>query len=179
MRCAELSGHPQLVRAPVVVRLPDGRALRFSGAFFMGREQGCEVHIDDAGVSRRHAEVTRLRGAWIIQDLQSSNGLFVDGARVESARIGDGVTVTLGPDGPVLEIAPEEEADAAPAERAEPATEDSAVLDAYARRYFGDDSGENVGGRTLMIRRAFQMVREQQRRRDRWTSSWWHSRRSA
>ena len=153
----------------VIVQLPDGRALRFSGAFFIGREQGCEVHIDDAGVSRRHAEVARLRGQWIIRDLQSSNGLFVDGERVESAPIGEGVTVTLSADGPILQIAPDEEAVAAPAGRAEPTTEDSGVLDAYAQRYFGDDSDENVGGRTLMIRKAFQKVRDQQRRRHRWT----------
>ena len=153
----------------VIVQLPDGRALRFSGAFFIGREQGCEVHVDDAGVSRRHAEVARLRGQWIIRDLQSSNGLFVDGERVESAPIGEGVTVTLSADGPMLQIGPDEEAVAAPAGRAEPTTEDSGVLDAYAQRYFGDDSDENVGGRTLMIRKAFQKVRDQQRRRHRWT----------
>jgi membrane-bound lytic murein transglycosylase D len=151
----------------LVVRLPDGRILRFRESFYLGREQGCEVQVDDAHASRRHAEVARLRGEWIIRDLQSSNGLFVNGERVDLAPIGEGVTVTLSADGPMLHIGPESEPAPPPTGGAE--SEDSAVINAYARRYLESESDESAGGRTLMIRKAFQKVRQQQRRRHRLT----------
>ena len=152
------------------VRLPDGRALGFSVPFYIGREPGCEVQLNDVHVSRRHAEVLLLRGQWMIRDLQSSNGLFVDGERVDSASIGEGVTVILGADGPALQIHPGTPASAAPGERAERTADESTLLDAYARRYFeseGDD--EPVGDRTLMIRKAFRNIQKQQERRHRVT----------
>jgi pSer/pThr/pTyr-binding forkhead associated (FHA) protein len=116
----------------LIVRLPDGRTLRFSTSFHIGREAGCEVELADAKISRRHAEVSRTGGEWIIRDLQSSNGLYIDGARADRAPIGEGVTITLGADGPTLRIEPEKVAPAAP-ERTDTTEEPS--LDAYAERY--------------------------------------------
>src|SRR6187200_1051377 len=95
------SGVPELV-----VRLTAGRILRYSRPFHIGRDSECEVRLQDAQVSRRHAEVFIARGQWSIRDLQSSNGLFVDGHAVQSSAIGEGVSVTLGADGPSLRIEP-------------------------------------------------------------------------
>jgi len=151
----------------LIVRLPDGHTLRFTSAFHIGRERGCDVEVADTQVSRRHAEVSLVNGAWIIRDLQSSNGLFVDGRPVDAAPIGKGVEVTLGADGPTLSIEPEESA--RPSTDAPEANDDES-LESYAQRYFGsddDDGEESVGGRTLMIRKAFQKVQQQQRRRHR------------
>jgi membrane-bound lytic murein transglycosylase D len=150
----------------LVVRLPNGHTLRFTSSFHIGRERGCDVEVADTQVSRRHAEVSLVKGTWIIRDLQSSNGLFVNGRRVESAPIGRGVEATLGADGPTLTIEPEEFAPAASDSRE---THDDESLDSYAERYFAsdDDEDESVGGRTLMIRKAFQKVQQRQRRRTR------------
>ncbi|HEY2433432.1 MAG TPA: FHA domain-containing protein [Vicinamibacterales bacterium] len=162
----------------LVVRLPDGRSLRLSAAFHIGRDASCEVVVTDNQVSRRHAVVSPEGGHWVVRDLQSSNGLFVDNKRVESAAIDRDTTVRLGVDGPVLRLAPEGAADPQTAIAASPqvpaaASPPSATgesLDAYAQRYFGSDEGdESVGGRTLMIRKAFQKVQQQQRRRTRAT----------
>ena len=149
------------------VRLPDGRVLGFSAPFYVGREPGCEIQLDDIHVSRRHAEVLRLRGQWIIRDLQSSNGVFVDGERVDAAPVGEGVTITLGGDGPVLQIHPAALAHAAPPESVQPASAESTLLDADARRYFESEGDESVGERTLMIRKAFRNLQDQQRRKQR------------
>jgi len=146
----------------VIVRLPGGRTLRFSRSFYIGREAGCDVELPEAGVSRRHAEVSRDGGEWIVRDLQSSNGLFVKGRRVDHAPIGEGLTVSLGADGPAVTIEPEDRAAAAPV-RAESTEEPS--LEAYAQRYFAEGGDEeSVGGRTIMIRKAFQQVQRQQKR---------------
>jgi pSer/pThr/pTyr-binding forkhead associated (FHA) protein len=152
----------------LIVRLSDGTDFRFSRSFHIGRDPECEVQIQDVHVSRRHAVVSLTRGQWSIRDLQSSNGLLVDGERVDHAAIGEGLTVVLGLDGPSLEIYPEATAEEhAPGPR-ESTTEDSVMLDGYAQRYFGSEGDEEVGGRTMMIRKAFHKIQQQQKRRYRW-----------
>ena len=147
----------------LVVRLPDGQTLRFDASFFIGRERGCDVELAHSQVSRRHAQVSLVNGQWIVRDLQSSNGLFVDGQRVETAPIGHGAEIRLGAEGPTLHVEPSR---ATPPNPTETGDEDS--LEAYAQRYFGsDDDDESVGGRTMMIRKAYQKVQQQQRRTQR------------
>jgi hypothetical protein len=150
------------------VRLPDGQVLRFSQPFHIGRDLECEVQIQDVHVSRRHAVVSLVRGQWSIRDLQSSNGLIVDGEHVETAAIGDGINVTLGTDGPSLQIDPEAPPSHAPLEKEPQSTEDSMLLEGYAERYFGSGTEGEVGGRTMMIRKAFQKIQQNQRRKHRW-----------
>src|SRR5215208_3303805 len=146
------------------VRLPDGRVLRFSRPFHIGRDPDCEVQVQDAHVSRRHALVSLARGEWTIRDLQSSNGLIVDGQRVESVQVGDGVRIRLGEDGPLLQIGSEVDLAEAPDTGDAESTEDSVILD----RYFHATGDEEVGGRTMMIRRAFHKYRRKQRRQYLW-----------
>ncbi|MEO6236858.1 MAG: FHA domain-containing protein, partial [Vicinamibacterales bacterium] len=152
----------------VVVRLPDGGASRFSTPFHIGRDPSCEVQVTGVQVSRRHAEVSWERGDWIIRDLQSSNGLFVDGERVETASIRSAIAVTLGAGGPTVQIAPEQMIPAAAPPPAPTPGAPDASLDDYAQRYFGaDNDDESVGGRTMMIRKAYQQVQHRQKRQQR------------
>ena len=54
----------------------------------MGRSRECDVVLADANVSRRHAEI--LPGAadtWTIADLGSTNGVLVNGRRIEGAEL--------------------------------------------------------------------------------------------
>jgi pSer/pThr/pTyr-binding forkhead associated (FHA) protein len=44
----------------------------------IGKEDGCEVKITDAGVSRRHARLARKGNGWFVEDLGSSNGTYVN-----------------------------------------------------------------------------------------------------
>jgi peptidoglycan lytic transglycosylase D len=152
----------------LVVELPDGSVLRFSQTFHIGRDAECEVHIQDVQVSRRHAVVSPGRTQWTFSDLQSSNGSWVGDDRVESASIGDGITVRLGAEGPSVRMHPDVPVSAPPPPQPEEAASEES-LDEYARRYFdsSSDTGQ-VGGRTMMIRRAFQQVQKKQKRRHRW-----------
>jgi DNA-binding NtrC family response regulator len=54
------------------------------------------VRVFDQAVSARHCAVTVERGELWIRDLGSKNGIFVGGARVESARLGPGASFVLG-----------------------------------------------------------------------------------
>jgi pSer/pThr/pTyr-binding forkhead associated (FHA) protein len=45
---------------------------------FIGKEDGCEVKITDAGVSRKHAKLAKKGSGWFVEDLGSSNGTYVN-----------------------------------------------------------------------------------------------------
>ena len=62
----------------------------------IGRGTDCDLRIDDPGVSRHHAELRRSGGDVTLVDLASTNGISVDGERVDSARLRDGAVVMLG-----------------------------------------------------------------------------------
>ena len=87
--------------APVLrVRLADGTVQRFVRSFHIGRDRECELSIQDVHVSRRHAVVLFADGRWSLRDLQSANGVFVDGRPVQIAPIDEDTIVSLGHDGP-------------------------------------------------------------------------------
>ena len=57
------------------------RECRLDGGGVIGRADGCDIHLDDPFVSRRHARVITSEIGTAIQDLGSSNGVFVNGRR--------------------------------------------------------------------------------------------------
>jgi pSer/pThr/pTyr-binding forkhead associated (FHA) protein len=48
----------------------------------IGRDPDCEISIDNIGISRRHATIDRADGKYVLSDLKSHNGTFVQGRRV-------------------------------------------------------------------------------------------------
>lgn len=82
--------HPQRGTARVIV---DGRtAIVGSAGAVIGRSRECDVVLDDANVSRRHAEIRPSGGSWIVLDLGSTNGVKVNGRRIagpQSLKSGD------------------------------------------------------------------------------------------
>ncbi|HUB36801.1 MAG TPA: DUF3662 and FHA domain-containing protein [Solirubrobacteraceae bacterium] len=52
----------------------------------IGRSRDCEIVIEDAGISRRHAELRPSGEGWSVSDLGSTNGLRVNGREVRVAR---------------------------------------------------------------------------------------------
>lgn len=94
---------PASAPAPALASIPAGRAaqivsgggrVELSGkaSYLIGREDpisGIHPEIDTtgsdgdaAGVSRRHAEIIQAGGGWFLQDLNSTNGSFVNNQRV-------------------------------------------------------------------------------------------------
>ncbi len=62
----------------------------------LGRSFEAEAHVDDEAVSRFHAEIRAESGRFIITDLGSRNGTYLDERRVQSALLRDGNAVRLG-----------------------------------------------------------------------------------
>jgi hypothetical protein len=75
-----------------------GETLTFASAeVVLGREDGCDVVLDETGVSRRHARLHHDGGRWVVTDLGSSNGTTVNGARAESRPLASGDRLGIGP----------------------------------------------------------------------------------
>jgi diguanylate cyclase (GGDEF)-like protein len=64
----------------------------------LGRSRGADVQIDEIGVSRKHARIKRIADfALAVEDLGSSNGVFVNGRAVQRAVLQSGDRLQLGP----------------------------------------------------------------------------------
>jgi serine phosphatase RsbU (regulator of sigma subunit) len=64
----------------------------------IGRSGTCDVVLDNEKVSRQHARIFRDPfGRWLVQDLDSHNGIKINGLRVEVYAILPGEVVTIGP----------------------------------------------------------------------------------
>jgi serine phosphatase RsbU (regulator of sigma subunit) len=66
--------------------LKDGEAIGFKLAddvTVLGRAPECQIQLDSNMVSRRHAQVTRDKDAYFVEDLGSGNGTFVNGKRID------------------------------------------------------------------------------------------------
>ena len=51
----------------------------------LGRHSGCDVRLPLPDVSRRHCRFAHQDGSWTVYDLQSTNGVFLNGKRVTAA----------------------------------------------------------------------------------------------
>lgn len=93
-----------------IAALPSGSALLIvrrgpnAGARFLldtdvttvGRHPDADIFLDDVTVSRKHAEFVRHRTAFEVRDLNSLNGTYFDGVRIDTALLSDGAEVQIG-----------------------------------------------------------------------------------
>ncbi|MBD0348855.1 MAG: DUF3662 domain-containing protein [Thermoleophilia bacterium] len=62
----------------------------------IGRSKDCDIRLDDPNVSRRHAEVRREGQTYWVVDLDSTNGVAVNGQRLKRSQLADGDRITVG-----------------------------------------------------------------------------------
>lgn len=63
----------------------------------IGRHPECDIVLNADGVSGKHCMVTQQGNIWLLEDLQSSNGVFVNGSRISSPKqITRNDQITLG-----------------------------------------------------------------------------------
>jgi two-component system, cell cycle response regulator len=64
----------------------------------LGRAKEAHVRIDDPGISRVHARVVRTEeGRFFVEDLKSTNGVFVNGAKADRVELGTADRIQIGP----------------------------------------------------------------------------------
>ncbi len=89
---------------------PDGTAVRrfhlAPGEHVVGSLAGVEVHLEEQGVSRRHARIDVLMdGGAVVRDLDSKNGTFVAGRRIRETAVCGFTMVAFGSAQAVLQPA--------------------------------------------------------------------------
>jgi pSer/pThr/pTyr-binding forkhead associated (FHA) protein len=62
----------------------------------LGRSKDCDIRLADPNVSRRHAEVRPDGLGWVVVDLDSTNGIEIDGKRVKELALTNGTHFVLG-----------------------------------------------------------------------------------
>ena len=67
-----------------------------SGKVTIGRSKDCDIQLPDPNVSRKHAEVRQEGAAYWAVDLDSTNGMEVNGRRQKRAKLRQGDRITLG-----------------------------------------------------------------------------------
>jgi diguanylate cyclase (GGDEF)-like protein len=85
----------------IVFLYPDiplrGKLIKLEKAeYIIGRSPECDLHVDRDSVSRRHARLSHNNFGWVIEDLKSTNGIFVNDSKVKSQFLTDGKTVRIG-----------------------------------------------------------------------------------
>lgn len=110
----------------------------------LGRNPQCEIPLSGEGVSRRHCRFL-LEGdsaVWV-EDLDSTNGTFVNGKRIERQDLNDGDRIQVGPV-TILKFTLQDELE----EKLQTQLYQAAIRDplthAYNRRFFQEESGRAV-----------------------------------
>jgi hypothetical protein len=95
----EVPAYEELPDAALVVRRGPNAGSRFPLAAEVttaGRAPDSEIFLDDVTVSRRHAEVTRTAQGYLVRDVGSLNGTYVNRERIEELLLSDGDEVQIG-----------------------------------------------------------------------------------
>jgi len=86
---------------PTLMLLKDGEAIGFrltEDVTVLGRAPECQIQLDSNMVSRRHAQVTRDKDSYFVEDLGSGNGTFLNGKRInERTQLKANDRIKLGP----------------------------------------------------------------------------------
>lgn len=62
----------------------------------IGRDSGSDVQIDNVAVSREHAKIIKGQDYYLIEDLNSTNGTFVNGKKINKKFLEEDDEITIG-----------------------------------------------------------------------------------
>ncbi len=80
-----------------LVHAPGGSAVALRGPeLTIGRRSGCGLVLAGPEVSRDHARVIEMDGGYVLEDMGSTNGTFINGERIERARVRPGDEIRIG-----------------------------------------------------------------------------------
>ncbi|HEY6946101.1 MAG TPA: FHA domain-containing protein [Candidatus Acidoferrum sp.] len=160
-----MKSKPEISPPKITVSLESGsgetKLFTFSQPFRIGRLPDCELCIPENCVSRTHAEVVFEDGEWLLRDLNSANGVYVNGELAQTVPITDSVTVRLGNVGPKLAFSVEKP----PVKTAGSVGTETTIAE-YINRYFEPAKKDvNFGTHTMFVRQAFAKVQTKQKKK--------------
>ncbi|NLO72860.1 MAG: DUF3662 and FHA domain-containing protein [candidate division WS1 bacterium] len=92
---ADFADHSLPARLEVISGI-EPRVLEFVGEADIGRSEECCLPLEDAAISRRHARLVWTYSGYLLEDLGSSNGTFVDGRKVDRILLSGGELIEIG-----------------------------------------------------------------------------------
>ena len=66
------------------------------GEITIGRNPSSDIHIDNLGVSKQHAKIIKQDGTYIVEDLNSTNGTYINNKRVARAVLNNNDEIHIG-----------------------------------------------------------------------------------
>jgi two-component system cell cycle response regulator len=138
--------HGRRAQLTVISGPNTGRAyLLREGETLLGRGKEAHIGLDDAGASRMHARVMlTVDGRYLLEDIQSRNGTFVDGVRVEGVReLVSGDRIHIGPNVTLSFAIVDAQAERIAHQLYESSVRD-ALTRAHNRRYLVDRLGREI-----------------------------------
>jgi serine/threonine protein kinase len=88
---------PQWLLVNVKPEINEKHTLR-GDSVMVGRDRSCAIVLAHPAVSRRHARITLSGTSYVLEDLKSANGTFVNNTRVDRAKLKPGDVVRFGAD---------------------------------------------------------------------------------
>jgi predicted component of type VI protein secretion system len=80
-----------------LVALNDGPSILLDKPILLlGRHPECDIQIDSRKVSRRHCCIAQVSDYLVVRDLGSTNGIRINGVRVQEGRLAPGDELTIG-----------------------------------------------------------------------------------
>lgn len=87
-------------RVPVLKVLSgplEGREYRLTNELYViGRDPESDIVIDQREVSRKHAKIVRMASEYLLTDLSSANGIFVNNLKLERSVLAHGDVFQIG-----------------------------------------------------------------------------------
>ena len=71
----------------------------------VGRGKDCDLVLEDNNLSRRHCQIRKWAGFFKLEDLQSKNGTYVNGAKITTVNLSDGDLIAIGDQSLVFKLA--------------------------------------------------------------------------
>src|SRR5437868_2654324 len=93
-----LAGAAKPSWALVGVKSETNESYPINGEVMVGRDRTCSIVLSHPAVSRKHAKITYSGREWVLEDLRSANGTYVNNTRVDRANLKPGDVVRFGAD---------------------------------------------------------------------------------
>lgn len=92
----ELGLEPEQEPEPPTVTVNGAQHRLDKPVVVIGRSKDTDIRVSDPNISRRHAEIRREGSTFWIVDLDSTNGVAVNGRALKRAKLDEGDQITLG-----------------------------------------------------------------------------------
>jgi pSer/pThr/pTyr-binding forkhead associated (FHA) protein len=83
----------------IIIKLNDSVTKEYEtdqNEIIIGRDPGCDIQIDNIAVSREHARIVKGPNDYLIEDLNSSNGIFINGRKINKKFLKTGEEIMIG-----------------------------------------------------------------------------------